>query len=183
MRQKTYRSHRSPSARKRIQEEDQEEIVLETSCSSMKTDTNIETPSSFGTSTPIEVPNRSYQVYCVDSGNQRSQNILSSTSFFSSGTVGTDCNLDGLNGVCTRQNRYSHKTLMESSMGVTPSLGKPEPIKGENSMIMKDGITLYDQSLDGVESAADGGEDFTKWASRYLYGRNSNRPSTRKEKK
>lgn len=59
-------------------------------------------------------------------------------------------------------------------MGMTPSLGKPEPING---------VTLDDQSLDGMKSAGDGGEDFTKWASRYLYGRNSNRQSARKENK
>ena len=138
----------------------------------MKTETTTRTQSSPDMSGAIEVPSRSYQIYRVESMNQRSRSILSSTSFFSRATTGADIDIDGLNDACTRQDRSSHKTLVDSSMGVTPSLGKPEPING---------VTLYDQSLDSAEPAVENGEDFTKWARRYLYGQNSNRRSARKE--
>lgn len=70
--------------------------------------------------------------------------------------------------------------MSDPSMGVTPSLGKAEAV-GDKSFLtinkMQNSVTLYDRSLDVVQSVVEKnddfdkrkGKDFTKWARHYLY--------------
>lgn len=85
------------------------------------------------------------------------------------------------------ENREQSDFEPVSSVGKTPSLGKPEPIKSERASVVGS-MTQHNQSFDAGESdleamcggnrpSAMEGEDFTRWARRYLYGLNSDKTS------
>ena len=159
--------HRSPSARKRIKEEDEAQKLRQNHISMMKTE--------------IEAPNKSYQIHRFESVNLCSKSIFSAASRFNSSGLGTEVNLDESDGAWMRQDKQSVVTTLDCSMGVTPPLGKPEAIHDKSFMTMnkmQNSVTLYDRSLDVVPSVVEKndefdkrkGEDFTTWARRYLYG-------------
>ena len=184
--------HRSPSAQARIRKEDDAERVLCKSLSSINTETTIQTEASTRMTSPIEVPNKTYQIYRVESIDQRSQSIFSAPSLLSMTTQSIDqsvasseivTNAGKLLILIENKEESDFSTTEDSSVGQTPSLGKPESIKTERASVVGS-MTLYNQSFDAGESYLETmsernrtsvveGEDFTKWARRYLYGSNN----------